>query len=756
MKQFNRCEQKVICFLGKKLVIILLFHLKLAFSLQASLGTRRRAYNHRAFVKTPFHQKCYSRKKCSSFRQILLHASNDNNSMIEEEYDDWEAGINLKSDVQKLRMAVWEINADSDLKEKERLHLLDEFARQRREVLPDVKKYLISPIVITILLLYIQRKDSTTWGMVFAKNILQLFLRAMNVMYTISIFVPLVMHRNVAKDDRNKSYRQEDESTDFMSESASADSRKDCSNYSLCLLENWITSIYPSAILHFAISGSSFVRKEFFSSGTYTTYPSLIHFEQTTPIFIFGMSLSRLVTRLGAASSLHQFPKLLYELRRSNQPRPVARIPFMLRRTIEIYLQLLPLGLISDTTNLYSTLPQVKAQVLSGNIKRSFNPLSILLLMSILVPLVHIIALSRIVRIGHFTNISLGMNQEKALKLLDNKDTDGFKLRYKLQWRPPFRILSSGRGMLRDFVLFLFRGWGEQASIMNGSNGSVASSGSEPYILTLVGKEMEQIKMNNISSTLSDRSKWVQDASDRMARIHEQSYRDKNYDVSVSRETFLEIFVLTSHHFMIDRTHLVLHFSKNLVSIQHQYEMFNFDPFFSISFQYWIGIGMSMDFDHDTRLRQGESPSVHRLRARAAKSIIKCFNNIPSHVKKQVEHIQDEEEKSNEYKKLIRKKKKEMFKVAKEISLLIPVNAASPEGKDLDVFSMKMSEANQVDSVSLPWLDDVGKKDEFYDPYLSFEDAFLYDQKQRTKNFVPTDDADGDDYIFKDVDTVVT
>ncbi len=166
---------------------------------------------------------------------------------------------------------------------------------------------------------------------------------------------------------------------------------------------------------------------------------------------------------------------------------------------------------------------------------------------------------------------------------------------------------------------------------------------------------------------------------------------------------------------------------------------------------------MSLDFDHDSRLRKGETPSVHRLRARAAKSVIKCFNAIPGQVEKQVANIEDENKRLHEYNSILKRKQKQMFKIAKEISLLIPVNAASPEGKDLDVFSMRMSEANQLDSVSLPWLKSTSEET-FDDPYLSFEDAFLYDQNQMAGDINPltNNNVDEDDDIFSNVDTILT
>ena len=103
---------------------------------------------------------------------------------------------------------------------------------------------------------------------------------------------------------------------------------------------------------------------------------------------------------------------------------------------------------------------------------------------------------------------------------------------------------------------------------------------------------------------------------------------------------------------------------------------------------------------------------------------------MPEQVESMVKmmEIDNDQERAAIYSKLIEQGRRDMVKIALEIQMLISTNAPSPEGKDLDIFSMKISEAQQLDSVSLPWLkrseDDIDK-----DPYLSFEDAYLSNQE---------------------------
>jgi hypothetical protein len=60
----------------------------------------------------------------------------------------------------------------------------------------------------------------------------------------------------------------------------------------------------------------------------------------------FEMSvILKLITRLGTAASIHQFPKLLYELKRSNHPRrPVELFPSTLQSLLQTSLRFLPFG----------------------------------------------------------------------------------------------------------------------------------------------------------------------------------------------------------------------------------------------------------------------------------------------------------------------------------------------------------------------------------------------------------------------------
>ena len=127
------------------------------------------------------------------------------------------------------------------------------------------------------------------------------------------------------------------------------------------------------------------------------------------------------------------------------------------------------------------------------------------------------------------------------------------------------------------------------------------------------------------------------------------------------------------------------------------------DPL-GIALQQTFGIGLSLDFDHNSKLNEGERPSIHRLRARAAKSAIRRYNQIP-------EIFEGAD---------VEKEREKLTNSMKVFVTLIPSNAYAPEGKPLDVLSMRRSEAESLtpQSSTLPFLNDDDDDDYITDPYL--------------------------------------
>ena len=103
-----------------------------------------------------------------------------------------------------------------------------------------------------------------------------------------------------------------------------------------------------------------------------------------------------------------------------------------------------------------------------------------------------------------------------------------------------------------------------------------------------------------------------------------------------------------------------------------------------MALQQTLGIGLSFDYDHETELKPGESPSVHRLRARAAKSAIAHIRQLynPTLAQKKLESIHDPDERQKASDALRQSVKEETELLSQSLMELIPSNADAPEGTE--------------------------------------------------------------------------
>lgn len=65
---------------------------------------------------------------------------------------DWKAG-DWNADLHALESGVALSNAPTDFAQKERMDLLDEFARQRRDLIPDLVNFVLKPVAISLSLI---------------------------------------------------------------------------------------------------------------------------------------------------------------------------------------------------------------------------------------------------------------------------------------------------------------------------------------------------------------------------------------------------------------------------------------------------------------------------------------------------------------------------------------------------------------------------------------------------------------------------
>ncbi len=626
------------------------------FSLQSSSHVKRsRPLISEACSSVRFEEKC-------NFSMVLNHHSNKRKSALynkSSNVQEWKAG-DWESDLQALESAVALSNAPTDLAQTERLELLDEFARQRRDLIPDVGKYVVRPCAYAAALLLASKSSSKT-----SRKLVSGLIQSMNLCFwAFTVWIPLALHHLAMKPRKIEKRRKSEWEAEYINP------EEDCRDYARCLLENWAYTIYPSALLFcfsllsqvFNIYGPKKVRLSFGD-------------EQNLIVWRVATAFLILMTRLGAAASIQQFPIYLYQLRKDLQKGPVPWFQYVLSILIRSSMFFLPLGFATDLTQLNELGLKIGLKNALIDFFRGKRIITIILPLvfvpSILMQLCQLIAFKKLFRVGYFTKVSLAMSSTKLQALLKNPGTNDdvfqIKLRYRLHWREPKRLFSSCRMAAQDFTLFLFRGWGDEASILEESK-------MEPHILQLIKKEMEEKSQSG--NLCSNRESWIPLATKRMKEIHQENYKTNSFE----------------------------------------------DPL-GIALQQTFGIGLSFDFDHDTKLIEEESPSVHKLRARAAKSAIKRFHDIPDIVRRELKNEQqyrcDGDDLKDTFTKAaeirIEEERKRLKHSVVRLLSLIPSNAPAPGGKSLDVLAMRKSDITSVYAASklnLPFIPDHDERDD--------------------------------------------
>jgi len=591
---------------------------------------------------------------------------------LHQEYDNWKVG-DVESDLQELRLAVRENRAKSDLEQRNRLDLLNEFARQRRELIPDIRNFVFRPLLMALTFSVISLR--VTWKPYVVQRTFLRFLGVMNTSFwVVSVICPLLLYfakiwikeqeqdsSHFAQNDlfpldwKTFSYFEEGDLSflDWIQDDWKG--RGVCSDYNLCLLENWASSVFASAIL-----GLTLIMSRLQVYGTRVSWS--ISVISDIRWWKFGAYFSQLLTRLGAASSIYQYPGLLYELKRTNQPRPIAFFPSVMQKLVRACIWILPFGFTCDLAQCIvlifrvkecgGLVPSTTSRHVMATIKIIMMHIS--LLFSVIPPLIHLYALKKLFRIQYFTNMSLSTEVSTAEELLKNPVTARWKWRYKLNWREPRRLSQAIKVMRRDVLRFVLSLLGNdiEAAIKRKLElkDILDIKESEPKILDLVGEDMNR----NPTVKKPNRKTWVPSSLAKMEDIHQTNYEKKNFE----------------------------------------------DPL-GIAVQQTLGIGLSFDFDHDTKLKKGENPSIHRLRARAAKSAVKRFNQIKKERKEHIDRTEDARERVKEERRMAELSKQEILYLRNELLELIPTNAASPEGKHLDIETLRQSDALKL-NVPIP------------------------------------------------------
>jgi hypothetical protein len=495
--------------------------------------------------------------------------------------DTWEVG-DVYRDLALLDQAIALENADQDLQHMERIETLDHFAKQRRLIRPDIRRYAVAPFLLSLSLLLLFQ--STRVGRIRTSIAILSNMHA----WLVLVMGPmcLLLLKKTRKPSSSESnipsglvgldpayYR-------FLSDWEDPD--QTTKDYVLCMLEQW-TSVVAGLAL----------------------------FRQLLPTSC--ILPCRLMIRLGTLASLHQYQKLWFQLHRTQQPRPEAgsvwalktlsqlqATPWLVAADLALYfsswsaslwivfgygvagcivvlLESCP-GLIYRTGQHRKYISRVLVALIFGLYIRTrydsilgilawfqnfatadymlrpmtlqvlfavipWRYLGVLLAMagSLTMPLCHLYAIQRLFCVMYTHDLSLALDRETATEQAKN-DPSRMQWRYKLKWREPQRLHVTWKEWCRRFWYWLFFAGSVQDKLWNEMRRGRKEQAkrSDQTIWQRLAKET----MENPDEPKPDRTQWKRNAIKFLEDKHEKDYENETFEVRLEyRNVFLFICV---------------------------------------------------------------------------------------------------------------------------------------------------------------------------------------------------------------------
>ncbi|GAX26256.1 hypothetical protein FisN_16Lh086 [Fistulifera solaris] len=516
----------------------------------------------------------------------------------------WQAGHDVSSDFQRLQQAIRYTQKDQHLQFLQRQHVLRHFPTQQRQLWrPFFRKKIVVPFMAGTFLSFGPHRWFYPW-------LLRLQFFSCVVVPPLVLLLLLPLLRRNKRDHRVN----------------------DVSDMRTCLLEQWTTAVWGA----FLLWGGS-----------------------------ISSTNSRIVIRLAAWCSIHQFPRLLYELQET--PRPVDGLSYILQKILPTLgspwwwaAELGCSGLLTPTVTvgimsalllayLYPSLVQhrnviVKSFVL-GIVGRYYlwnqketlwyavqwlatfqsiekNPMALLAsfgnliwpwmvsAIALLGPWLHLVAFSKLIEVKLIHNVSSDMNVEEMEAALA-KPPNWY---YSLKWREPQRMRHVLRAAKDRFMYnFLF-------------------AGSVPEKMRQESRKIvrqQELNGNRIWEriTFSDATQWKENAMQRMSNQHRYDYERGKYE----------------------------------------------DPL-GVAVYKTLGIGLGFNFDHMNE--SSDIPETRRLQARAAKSAVRHVQDLYGLSAEVLKQLPDGEEKIQKTMELKHQIEQETESLAKQLSELIPTDRA--------------------------------------------------------------------------------
>jgi hypothetical protein len=652
------------------------------------------------------------------FPIMIVESSNDDD-LDDECRRKWQAG-DYESDYRLLDIELRRRRAMSDLMEKRRRHTLDYgFANNRRPLLRDLSYTIFGMCAMMTFLIRSgggwpshHLSGWSRWRIIIerlhfsiARSVISLsILHHWIVIVALPLFLLALAKRGklgppgYALEEMGSGECDNDMPSFFHTpkqrrgRGVGGSNSKDTGDYVLCLLENWSSAV----ILPFIIGSTNalFVAFIAYLSSHGGKRRNAIIAGVSSFVFVGGGgdhrvidACVRLLTRFGAASALHQYPSLLYELRRADMPRPMCMSTSYMRRAVRIFLYWLPLSVASDMAVLLPSILLGRDQrggggggrgganspFLDGNIVGSWKIATSFL--SLLPSICHMVALGRIVCISRCSAVSLSDATTFSTTGDENGTRGGefrattsddprrrVQWRYRLRWRTPQRLVQ----MLLAWRNYFF-------------------TGHVPLLLEMDEWNTGRIRFDDFSTEGAPYTM----RGDPTVTGGDKSLADPMLDVDAIAESLSLIFR--------DRE-AAIHNATLARSIKHQesYDTKTLDDVLGVAVHQTFGIGLSYDFDHfDSPSDDGEI-SIHQLRARMAKSAVRRKRELDDDMAKQLDVLcrlkenvvmasnkEVAEDEMNSVEQAIRDRHAdEVNRMRDALRTMIPPNSDAPKGTE--------------------------------------------------------------------------
>jgi hypothetical protein len=497
-----------------------------------------------------------------------------------ERGDDWEAG-DVYKDLGLLETAINYSNAEPNLVHMERMEKLQHFAKQRRPLIPDIRKFVLTPVALASVLSALLQNQKTK---IAAKTITACFDLHFWMAMIVSPLLLLLFKKMTAPPPEPMPEEMVDLAPEYLSFITTdwEDSDVSCKDHSLFLLEYWSSSVVGMAIV--GLLGR------------------LIKFPNHRVVWLW-FSCAQLLTRLGAIASLHQYPKQLYELQRSKQPRPLSLFPAILQPLVRNVFLLAPFGVASDLAkilvhlqkeslvSLYVTISllmfgtslrmvdqdplsfgKLKEKSSAGkllytaaisaiwrkplrnlaldlrrfpfhSLAQQFRRVPFVVLFTgvastsigvapIISPLIHLNAIRSILRVIYTHDLSLAMDERAFKANLDDESeqTKRMTWRYRLIWREPKRLGQLVNGWKENWAYW----WLVEGGVTEQLARDVQEERRKDVMQdrTVWNRIEKDIAENRDYAFVGDRDQWKKDAMERIAKEHQKDYDSNAFDVS--------------------------------------------------------------------------------------------------------------------------------------------------------------------------------------------------------------------------------